>query len=307
MATQQVEFPVHERPHTEISVMQIMMIGTGFTVLFLLALYFTPITSSNFMRDLFLGSESKGGVVIHKINTERLIFQGVTTCVWALSTATIILKVMRSKRERTYLDETVVSEAMDYRDKALCIQTYERIMSRPDLTESIGLTRVARVMAMWINSEDFERTAQYARELADLDAAASDASYRRNRLFIWAMPLLGFVGTVFGVAAGISGFSAFLAGTNVTHEQIKEQVGLITEGLAVAFYCTLLGLVTAGLAAFPSLMAERKEEDVLGEIEEYVQDRMISKMPSGVEKEQRGMAEDIAAAVRQAIDRKSVV
>jgi len=203
MATQQVEFPVHERPHTEISVMQIMMIGTGFTVLFLLALYFTPITSSNFMRDLFLGSESKGGVVIHKINTERLIFQGVTTWVWALSTATIILKVMRSKRERTYLDETVVSEAMDYRDKALCIQTYERIMSRPDLTESIGLTRVARVMAMWINSEDFERTAQYARELADLDAAASDASYRRNRLFIWAMPLLGFVGTVFGVAAGI--------------------------------------------------------------------------------------------------------
>jgi vacuolar-type H+-ATPase subunit D/Vma8 len=278
------------------------LIGTGFTVVFFLLLFFTPITDHNFIRDLFLGAErGPGGKIVKGYLVERLIFQGLTTLVWAFSAATVILKVMRNKRERGMLDEDTIPESLDFLNKEQCIEVYERIKSRPDLTESLGLTRVCRVLGMWINTTDFERTAQFAREQADLDAMASDSSYRRNRLFIWAMPLLGFVGTVFGVAAGISGFAAFLSGSNVTPEQIKEQVGKITEGLAVAFYCTLLGLVTAGLAAFPSLMAERNEEEVLSEIEEYVQGRMISRMPSG-EKEERKLAEDIAAAVRSGME-----
>jgi len=277
------------------------IIAIAFTVGWFLLLFFTPVTDGNFLRDLFLGAERKGGQVVKSFMTERLIFQGMITFVWALSTATIVLKMLRTKRERASLDPDTIPENLDYRNKEQCIEVYEQIKSRPDMVDSLGLTRVVRVLGMWINSEDFERTAQYAREQADLDAQASDASYRRNRLFIWAMPLLGFVGTVFGVAAGISGFSAFLSGANVTPEQIKEQVGKITTGLAVAFYCTLLGLVAAGLAAFPSLMAERREEDSLSEIEEYVQDRMICKMPSG-EKEERKLAEDIAAAVCQGME-----
>jgi ABC-type transporter Mla subunit MlaD len=94
------------------------------------------------------------------------------------------------------------------------------------------------------------------------------------------MPLLGFVGTVYGVSYGIGGFAEFLKGKDVTPELMKYHVSEITLGLAVAFYCTLLGLLTAGIAAFPSLRAERKEEGVLGEIEEFVEDRLISQMPS---------------------------
>lgn len=303
MANQQIEFPAHGRPSTEISVIQMLLIATGFTVVFFVVLYFTPITDGNFTRDLFLGAERKGDRVIKSFMTERLIFQGTTTWVWALSMATIGLKMLRVRRERGALDEDLIPETLDFRDRDKCIEVYERLKNRTDLTDSLGLTRVARVLAMWINTSNFERTAEYAREQADMDAAASDASYRRNRLFIWAMPLLGFVGTVFGVAAGISGFSAFLASANVTPEQIKEQVGLITSGLAVAFYCTLLGLLTAGLAAFPSLMAERNEEDSLSEVEEYVVDKMLSKMPEGEGGEGGGqMAAEIANAVRQSME-----
>ena len=301
MTNMQVEFPTHERPHSNIGTPQMLLIATGFTVLFFVALYFTPVTDGNFMRDLFLGAERKGGKLIKPFLVERVIFQGVTTWVWALSTATIILKLLRTRAERQSLHGDIIPEDIDFRNTEQCVVVYERIKNHPQLTQSVGLTRVARVMAMWINTVDFERVAQYAREQADLDAAVSDSSYRRNRLFIWAMPLLGFVGTVFGVAAGISGFAAFLSGSNVTPEEIKNQVGSITEGLAVAFYCTLLGLVTAGLAAFPSLMAERKEEDALSEVEEYVQDRMVSKMPSGQGEQQR-MAEELANAVRQGME-----
>ena len=289
MATQsnerrQVDFPAHERPTTETSTLLMLLIGIAVTIVWFVALYFTPVSESgdmNFLRDLFMGAEIKSGQVIHGFLTERLIFQGTIMLVWAFSLATVILKTLRARKERAVLEESIVPEGLDMKDTNKLIEVYERVKATPNLSESLCLTRVARVLAMWINTGDFERTAEYAHVQSDVDAVASDASFRRNRLFIWAMPLLGFVGTVFGVAAGISGFAAFLHQSNVTASQITEQVGNITSGLAVAFFCTLLGLATAGLAAFPSLMMERGEEDVLAEIDELVEDRLLSHMPSG--------------------------
>lgn len=295
MATQVVEFPAHERPHTEISTTAMLGIATGFALLWYALLYISPHSreTNTFLRDLFMGRTN--------VHVERVIFQSVTTWVWALSMASIILKMQRLQKERATLAEDVLPEGLDMTDREKLIDLYDRVKSRPNLSESLGLTRICRVLAMWINTSDFKRTAEYAREQADLDAAASDSSFRRNRLFIWAMPLLGFVGTVFGVAAGISGFAEFLSGENVTAKGIQTQVGFITTGLAVAFYCTLLGLLTAGLAAFPSLMAERKEEEMLAEIEELVEDRLLSRMPSS-EGPQQFPVEEMVSAIRQGME-----
>jgi biopolymer transport protein ExbB/TolQ len=293
--TQQVDFPAHERPHTQISTLGMMGIAIAFTLAWYMLLYVSPHSreSNTFLRDLFMGR--------FEVNKERVVFQSVITLVWALSMATIILKMQRLQKERVAMAEDVLPDGLDMTDREKLIEVYERVKSRPNITESLGITRIARVLAMWINTGDFKRTAEYAREQADLDAAASDSSFRRNRLFIWAMPLLGFVGTVFGVAAGISGFAEFLSGANVTAEGIKVQVGNITTGLAVAFFCTLLGLLTAGLAAFPSLMAERKEEEMLAEIEELVEDRLLSRMPS-VEGPQQFPVEEMVNAIRQGME-----
>jgi uncharacterized protein YfkK (UPF0435 family) len=291
MALQKVEFPTHERPTTEINTIQMV----GIAVVLTLVIFGFAFMIGGFVRDLLIGNP--------KPLVERIIFQGTITFVFSLSVGNVVLKVMKVKKERASLDVGVLPEGLDMADRERLVEVYDRVKSQPSITESLGLTRLARVLAMWINTGDFERTAEYARNQADMDALASDASFRRNRLFIWAMPLLGFVGTVFGVAAGISGFAAFLHQGNVTPEQIKEQVGLITTGLAVAFFCTLLGLLTAGLAAFPSLMAERKEEDALAEIDEFVDERLLSRMPSGgAEAKQEMPVEQMVAAIREGME-----
>lgn len=305
MAQRKVEFPTHESPNTEISAIQMLGIAVGFTLVWLGLLYVTPITKGNFPRDLFLGAEIKDGAVVQGFLTERLIFQGLITFVWALSMATVVLKFIRINKERASLDVGAIPEDLDMADSERLVEVYERVKSYPNLAESLGMTRVARVLAMWINTGDFERTSAYAHTQGDVTALASDASFRRNRLFIWAMPLLGFVGTVFGVAAGIGGFAAFLHQANVTPEQIKEQVGVITSGLAVAFYATLLGLLTAGLAAFPSLVAERREEDALAEIDEFVDERLLSRMPSGgaaAAQAQKFPIDEMVNAIRDGIE-----
>jgi ABC-type transporter Mla subunit MlaD len=265
----------------------------GIAIVITLVVFGIAFAMGGFVKDLFMGRD--------KILLDRVFFQSIITMVWALSTANVVLKMLLLRKERAAISESGLSETLDMTDQEALIALYERIKSRPDITESLGLTRIARVLAMWINTGDFERTSQYAREQADLDAATSDSTFRRNRLFIWAMPLLGFVGTVFGVANGISGFATFLHQSGVTMEQIKDAIGAITTGLSVAFFCTLLGLFTAGLAAFPSLMAESKEEEILGEVDELVEDRLLSRMPSA-EQQKAFPVEEMVAAIRQGME-----
>ena len=298
----QVDFPAHERPSTDISTSMMMLMGFLITVGWFALLYITPISDHNFTRDLFMGADVKNGVVVHGFLTERVIFQGSITFVWAMSLATVILKMKRIRKERDALDENVIPEGLNLTDTDKVIEVYERIKAIPHLTESLGLTRVARVLAMWINTGDFERTSEYAHVQSDVDAVESDGTFLRNRLFIWAMPLLGFVGTVFGVAAGIGGFAAFLHQASVSPEEIKEQVGNITSGLAVAFMCTLLGLLTAGLAAFPSLMMERNEEGALAEVDELVEDRLLSHMPSGGVAQDKFPTDELVTAIRAGME-----
>jgi biopolymer transport protein ExbB/TolQ len=289
MSTQVVEFPSHERPRTEVNIAQM----AGIAIVITFAVFGIAYLMGGFVKDLFMG--------LDKILWDRVFFQSIITFVWALSTANVTLKMLLLKKERAAIAESGLPESLDMADTEALIDLYERIKSRPEITSSLGLTRIARVLAMWINTGDFERTSQYAREQADLDAATSDSTFRRNRLFIWAMPLLGFVGTVFGVANGISGFATFLHQTGVTMDQILLAIGGITTGLSVAFFCTLLGLFTAGLAAFPSLMAERKEEEILGEVDELIEDRLLSRMPS-TEGRRAFPVDEMVAAIRQGME-----
>jgi biopolymer transport protein ExbB/TolQ len=268
MSTYKVDFPSEERASTDVNIGFVIVIAAFITVCVFGAAY--PFKGT-FIRDLLMGR--------NEVAIERVIFQGLTIFMWALSCATVLLKSFVIRGEHRVIASDPVPPDLDLKDLPALVKVYEDIKAHPKLLKRIGLSRVARILAMWVNTEDFERTTQYAKEDNELDAFTSDSSFRANRLFIWAMPLLGFVGTVYGVSYGIGGFAEFLRG-QVTAEEIKFQVGLITEGLAVAFYCTLLGLCTAGIAAFPSLFMERKEEEVLEEIDEYVQRRILARMPS---------------------------
>ncbi len=172
-------------------------------------------------------------------------------------------------------------------------------MSHPKLTDSLALTRMSRILAMWINTEDFGRSDQLARAESEMDAFSSDSSFRANRLFIWALPVLGFIGTVYGVSLAVSGFASFLQGA-VTPEQIKVQVGEITTGLGVAFYTTMVGLISSTICAFPSLAVEKSEEGMLENVDAYVEDRLVSHMPSAGQQAFNGEA--LADAIKQGFE-----
>jgi len=265
---EKVRFPEVDRPNFNAPLLRVTIVAFVITA----AIMCSVIPFKNtFMRDLLIGRD--------EIAIDRVLFQGLTIFMWAMSFGTVLVKKRRLRDEIRALKEDLLPNSVEIGDERALVRAFEQLTQRADFARSVVVSRFARVLSAWINTRDFDRTVQLMKEESELDIFLSDASFRANRLYIWAMPLLGFVGTVYGVSYGIGGFAEFLKG-QVTGEQIKEQVGIITEGLAVAFYTTLVGLLTAGAAAFPSLGAERREESLLGEIDEMLEEKLISRLPS---------------------------
>lgn len=132
-----------------------------------------------------------------------------------------------------------------------------------------------------LDTVDARRAHELVRHQADLDADSAASGYRAVKLFIWAMPILGFIGTVLGISLAVGGFSEFLT-TNVSIDEIDavtSELGEVASGLSFAFDTTLLGLL-AGLVAnvFASVVQGREERFITGVEELGLQ--VMSEAPS---------------------------
>lgn len=146
-------------------------------------------------------------------------------------------------------------------------------------SQSIVLSRMDRILAMWLEQKDVARISNWASAESSRDSASSDSSYSLSRVLIWAIPILGFIGTVQGLGGAVSGFSNFLSGA-ADLSQIKEAISNVTIGLGVAFDTTFLALMLVTFLMFPLSALQRREENLFVEIDIYLDDNVISRFPS---------------------------
>ncbi|HKX45110.1 MAG TPA: MotA/TolQ/ExbB proton channel family protein, partial [Planctomycetota bacterium] len=114
----------------------------------------------------------------------------------------------------------------------------------------------------------------------DIDEGAVDSSYTMLRVFLWAIPILGFIGTVLGIGQSVGSFTAAVE-TVKEVDQIKSSLGGITSGLALAFDTTLLALALSVLLMFPVSMLQRSEEHMLRTVELYCNERFLRRIVVG--------------------------
>jgi biopolymer transport protein ExbB/TolQ len=109
---------------------------------------------------------------------------------------------------------------------------------------------------------------------AEIDAVRVETSYTMLKVFIWAIPILGFVGTVVGISDAVGGFTGAVQSAEKIDE-IKKALGTVTSGLAVAFDTTLLSLVLSIIIMFPANSMQKAEEDLLTSIDEYCHENLL--------------------------------
>jgi biopolymer transport protein ExbB/TolQ len=108
------------------------------------------------------------------------------------------------------------------------------------------------------SADDFD---DHLRALTDNDALALETSYALVRFLTWAMPILGFLGTVLGITASIAG---------ITPDKLENDLSSVTDGLALAFDATALALSMTMVTMFFSFLVERAEQSTLDAIDRHV-------------------------------------
>ncbi|GAA0414568.1 hypothetical protein GCM10009133_23690 [Cocleimonas flava] len=96
-------------------------------------------------------------------------------------------------------------------------------------------------------------------------------SFSLSRFMVWAIPIMGFIGTVWGISNGISHFSDAMTSTNSVTDvsaMLKENLPLVTSSLATAFDTTLLALLLSIPLMMLMLTLEKTEEAYLIELDE---------------------------------------
>ena len=96
-------------------------------------------------------------------------------------------------------------------------------------------------------------------------------SFSLSRFMVWAIPIMGFIGTVWGISNGISYFSDAMTSTSSVTDvsaMLKESLPLVTSSLATAFDTTLLALLLSIPLMMLMLSLEKDEEAYLIDLDE---------------------------------------
>ncbi len=125
------------------------------------------------------------------------------------------------------------------------------------------------------------------RSQAEHDESLMDTSYLLVGGFVWAIPVLGFIGTVLGLSQAIGGFGGVLHSAEELSSIATELKG-VTAGLATAFETTLEALVAALAIQLIMTFLRKSEQDFLDACSEYCVRQIVNKlriMPYEVERE----------------------
>ena len=145
------------------------------------------------------------------------------------------------------------------------------------LAGSYMLKRVRRGLDHFKARESNPEVASMMSMQSDIDSAAIGGSYAIVRVFVWAIPILGFIGTVLGISQAIAGFSADTTGAE-DMGRLMESINAVTGGLGVAFDTTLVALVMSIILSFPASAMQKAEEDLLGAVDAYCLENLLKRL-----------------------------
>ena len=137
--------------------------------------------------------------------------------------------------------------------------------------------RIARALEHYGARESAEEVVEQLASQAQNDENAVESSYTMLRVFIWAVPILGFIGTVLGIGASVAGFSDSVAAAGDL-DVMKESIGSVTSGLGIAFDTTLLALVMSLFIMFPTSSLQKSEEDFLASVDDYCARHLVRRL-----------------------------
>lgn len=245
--------------HTRVNALLTFLLGLTMAVLFYAALI--PFSGS-FFADMF---------------TKRSWVQYATVLLSAWSLVILFIKSRKVAFQRRALDYDVTPRDSDFVLSAANVDVVvDRIYEIVDEPRSFILyNRIVVALANLRNLGRIGDVDEILRTQAEGDEGAIETSYALVSGFVWAIPVLGFIGTVLGLSDAIGDFAKVLDKADDI-SQIKTSLRSVTGGLSTAFETTLVALVAALAIQLLLTFLKKSEQEFLDSCSEYCTNQIVN-------------------------------
>lgn len=196
---------------------------------------------------------------------------------WAL--VIVLIKASKLRLQRRALELQIVPEENSF---VLSVMTVDQVFKRmyqevDDPRKFVLFNRVHVALSNLRNLGRITDVDEMLRTQGELDESTMDTSYSLVRGFIWAIPVLGFIGTVMGLSEAVGGFGAVLSET-ADPQALAQSLKLVTAGLSTAFETTLVALLFALALQLLVTFLQKGEEELLDDCGEYCQREIVGRL-----------------------------
>lgn len=191
----------------------------------------------------------------------------------------LVVKRQKLKLQRRALAYDAIPNAHNF---VLSSQTADQVVSKlhenaADPERFIVYNRILIAISNLKNLGRVSDVDDMLRSISDRDESASETSFGLLNGFLWAIPVLGFIGTVLGLGESISRFSDVLKSQGDI-SGIVSSLTQVTAGLGTAFDTTLLSLVIALVLQLMVSVQKTNEERFLDDCSEYCMKQIVSRI-----------------------------
>jgi biopolymer transport protein ExbB/TolQ len=189
---------------------------------------------------------------------------------WAL--AILGYKGVHQSRERRVLDSGVLKlqeglkilpeDTRDYARQIDSLPAEERLMLVP--------RALSAALARFGATRNVQDVSTVAHGICQSEADRLDSELSMLRYIAWAIPAIGFIGTVRGIGDALS----------EAHKAVGGDISGVTEGLGVAFNSTLIALLLSILLMFLLQQLQLLQERLVLDSETYLDQAIIRNMQS---------------------------
>jgi biopolymer transport protein ExbB/TolQ len=196
---------------------------------------------------------------------------------WSVAILYLKSKKLETQRDSMLFDllPTQISDEITVRTVDQFTNYIRGLPVKP--SESFLVNRVLRGLEHFRVLRTHSEVADRLESQSEIDATSVESSYTLLRVFIWALPILGFIGTIIGISQAVLGFSGSLDQAEDL-AVLKQSLYDVTGGLALAFDTTLLALVMSMLVMFPASSLQKQEEDLLNWVDEYCNENLLKRL-----------------------------
>ncbi len=205
-------------------------------------------------------------VVLHDPEQEVALILGI----WALGLAA--MKFAALARHRRQLDAGLLSVPAGYRILPGDVREYSHRLDQlsPATRDLIPARTVRRALKRFGETSNVQDAATTVHDYCESEAARLDSELAVIRFCVWAIPAIGFVGTVRGIGNALAGAQLALRG----------DTSAVTAGLGVSFNSTFVALVVSIILMYVIHELQLRQERLVLDTEAHVDDAVISNLQS---------------------------